>query len=112
MTKIRLERQITSWVREGDAEPFTEVEKEFENKPEEWASILENAHVFTCPVRGVRMIVAKPKYTFRDTSEIQNVCERKRAIETECNIKKAKALKVVKPEVLETPQLQNVFFQG
>jgi len=109
MTKIRHERQVTSWVKEGEAQPLAEAEEEFLDKPEEWEHILANAHQFTCQVRGIPMIVAKPKYTFKDSAEIHNVSDRKRTIETECNIKKAKAPKVVKQEVVETPQLQNVF---
>ena len=42
MTKIKLDRQVTSFIKEGEAQPFEEAEKEFEDRPEQWKSILAN----------------------------------------------------------------------
>ncbi len=61
ITKARMDRQIVSFTQEGEAQDFTEAEEEFKNKPEEWGNILKHGHQFTCPVRQVLQIVAKPK---------------------------------------------------
>ena len=61
ITKSRMDRQISAFKRSGKAMEFTEAEKKFKDKPDEWASILRNAPRFKCVVRGIDMIVADPE---------------------------------------------------
>ena len=103
--KVRMDRQVTSWVKEGEAQPYEEAQEEFKDRPAEWNSIVKNAHQFTCPIRSILMIVAKPKYKFSDAQETMTIEERKRKIEGEATIKKAKAPKVIKDEIQEALQL-------
>ena len=63
ITKCRLDRQVSRWEQTGQAEKFDDVEKQYKNKPEEWATILANAQQFPCSVTGKAMIVAHPVYT-------------------------------------------------
>ena len=62
VTKSRLDKQITSFKRSGEAMDFDEAEEKWRDKPEEWKSILENAPRFHCPIRNKEQIVPKPKY--------------------------------------------------
>ncbi len=61
ITKARLERSTNAFSKEGEAEDYADVEARLKDKPDEWESVKQNAHQFTCPIRNVLMIIAKPK---------------------------------------------------
>ena len=61
ITKSRMDRQISAFKRSGKAMEFTEAEKKWKDKPDEWANILRNAPRFKCVIRNIDMIVPDPE---------------------------------------------------
>ena len=92
ITKCRTQKQILSTDSGGLFQPIADVQKKYEDDPEELESILANGQRMTCPIRGKELILV-PEYKLNLRREDTEELDRKRQIEGEMKIKKAKKAK-------------------
>ena len=105
----RLRKQASVFAAEGDyvdIDGEDGVKETMKNKPEDLKALLENSRTFFCPVFQKHKIWV-PKYSMKLTDENVDTEERKRKIDAEFTIKKAKKIKAPKAEPAITGDAEN-----